>query len=202
MSTQRKLIYNRFNRFWHWSQALLILLLALTGFDMRFSLGLFGFENAMDYHIGVAFAFAVLTVFAIFWHVTTGAWQQYWPLNASRIGAMVRYYTGGIFRNEPHPIKKTELSKLNPLQRLAYTGLKLFTIPLVVVTGILYYFYNSWEAIGLEGVELGTMAFLHVLGAYLLLVFTFGHIYLTTTGHTPLSNIKAMITGWEDIEEE
>jgi hypothetical protein len=25
------------------------------------------------------------------------------------------------------------------------------------------------------------------------------HIYLTTTGHTPLANIKAMVGGWEEI---
>jgi hypothetical protein len=26
------------------------------------------------------------------------------------------------------------------------------------------------------------------------------HVYLTTTGHKPLTDIQAMITGWEDVE--
>ncbi len=26
------------------------------------------------------------------------------------------------------------------------------------------------------------------------------HVYLTTTGSTPLADIKAMIMGWEEIE--
>jgi Ni,Fe-hydrogenase I cytochrome b subunit len=46
------------------------------------------------------------------------------------------------------------------------------------------------------------IALLHTIGAFLLIAFIVAHIYLTTTGHTPTSNIKAMITGWEDLEEE
>jgi len=30
------------------------------------------------------------------------------------------------------------------------------------------------------------------------LIFFIAHVYLTTAGHTPLSHIKAMITGWEE----
>jgi len=28
------------------------------------------------------------------------------------------------------------------------------------------------------------------------------HIYMTTTGHTLFAHIKAMITGWEEVEED
>jgi len=42
----------------------------------------------------------------------------------------------------------------------------------------------------------------HVAASYALLAFAIVHVYLTTTGHTPSSNIKAMITGWEAIESE
>jgi len=34
----------------------------------------------------------------------------------------------------------------------------------------------------------------------MMLVFFVVHVYLTTTGHTPLAHIKTMITGWEDEE--
>jgi thiosulfate reductase cytochrome b subunit len=30
--------------------------------------------------------------------------------------------------------------------------------------------------------------------------FFFIHVYLTTTGHTMFAHIKAMITGWEDVD--
>jgi hypothetical protein len=28
------------------------------------------------------------------------------------------------------------------------------------------------------------------------------HIYFATTGHTPMAHIKAMITGWDEVEDE
>ena len=39
-------------------------------------------------------------------------------------------------------------------------------------------------------------------GAFALVAFVVGHIYLTTTGHSLFSNLKAMITGYEEIGEE
>jgi len=196
---KRVKIYTRFNRFWHWAQALLVILLALTGFGIHFNWGIFSFEQAVTLHVRLAMAFAVLVAFAIFWHLTTGAWRQYVP--TGRIGAMVRFYLVGIFKGEPHPVKKTELSKLNPLQRLTYLGLKILVIPVVVLSGFLYYFYNNWEGTPLEGMPLEPVALVHTFGAYLLMAFMVAHVYLTTTGHTLLSNMKAMITGWEEVEE-
>jgi Ni,Fe-hydrogenase I cytochrome b subunit len=50
--------------------------------------------------------------------------------------------------------------------------------------------------------NLESLAFWHTLGAFLLMVFLVIHVYMTTTGHTPTSNIQAMITGYEDLEDE
>jgi thiosulfate reductase cytochrome b subunit len=40
----------------------------------------------------------------------------------------------------------------------------------------------------------------HVIGAFLMLAFLISHLYLITTGHKVTSQIKAMITGWEELE--
>jgi hypothetical protein len=37
----------------------------------------------------------------------------------------------------------------------------------------------------------------HAMGAYLFLAFFIGHLYLATTGTTPWSLLRAMITGYE-----
>jgi hypothetical protein len=42
---------------------------------------------------------------------------------------------------------------------------------------------------------------MHTAAAFMMLAFLIGHFYLSTTGHTPLAHIKAMITGWEDQDE-
>jgi len=45
---------------------------------------------------------------------------------------------------------------------------------------------------------LKVVALLHTAGAFLLVAFLIVHLYLITTGQTVTSNLKAMITGWEE----
>ena len=40
------------------------------------------------------------------------------------------------------------------------------------------------------------------LGAFLMLAFLISHLYLATTGHKLTSQVRAMITGWEDLGHE
>ncbi len=197
-------VYKGFERFWHWNQALLIFVLALTGFEIHSSYNLFGFETAVSLHNKAAWALIILIVFAIFWHFTTGEWKQYIP-TTKNLQAQVEYYLFGIFRNAPHPTKKTVLSKLNPLQRLVYLGLKVLFIPVMVISGLIYMFYrypqgDKMQIANIENLEL--VALIHTFGAFLMMAFIIVHLYLITTGHTLTSNLKAMITGWEELEDE
>lgn len=197
-------IYKGFERFWHWSQALLIMFLALTGFEVHGSIQVFGFESAVYFHRVAAYLLFGLIIFAIFWHFTTGEWKQYIP-TSNKLFDQVRYYAFGMFKGEPHPTKKTDLTKLNPLQRLVYIGFKLFLVPLTVISGIFYMFYKTFDennVVVIRDVSLERLANLHTLGAFLLLIFLVVHVYMTTTGNTPISNIKAMVTGYEEIEED
>ena len=61
------------------------------------------------------------------------------------------------------------------------------------------------DAVLIAGAMLGGMAGLsviHMAGAWLFVAFVITHMYLTTTGEKPLSNIKAMIVGYEDVEQQ
>ncbi|MBN1767537.1 MAG: cytochrome b/b6 domain-containing protein [Prolixibacteraceae bacterium] len=197
-------IYKRFERFWHWSQAALIIFLAITGFEVHGSFHIFGFEQAARFHRVASWALIVLIIFAIFWHFATGEWKQYLP-TTNKLKEQILYYAYGMFKGEPHPTKKTELSKMNPLQRLVYLGFKLFLIPVTIISGILYMFHKTIDAndvVVVEDIPLHGIAFWHTLGAFLLMVFLVVHVYMTTTGHTPTSNIKAMLTGYEDVDDE
>jgi len=197
-------IYKGFERFWHWMQAFLIFVLAITGFEIHGSFHVFGFEQAVNVHNIAAIALIVLIIFAIFWHLTTGEWKQYVP-TTNNLKAQIEYYITGIFRNAPHPTRKTVLSKLNPLQRLVYLGLKILFIPVMVISGLIYMFYRypvsgQIASLGIDSIEL--VALIHTLGAFILVSFIIIHLYLITTGHTLTSNLKAMLTGWEDLEED
>jgi thiosulfate reductase cytochrome b subunit len=200
MTTPRVPIYSRFERFWHWAQASLILFLALTGFEIHGTIAFFGFEQAVRLHSIAAYALMVLIAFAIFWHVTTGEWRQYLPTRRL-LRAQAEYYFVGIFRDAPHPTRKTRLSKLNPLQKVTYAGLKLLVVPIMVASGILYLLHRYPSGRGMAGVDivdLGTVAAMHTAGAFLLVAFIVAHVYLITTGRTVTSNLKAMLTGCED----
>jgi len=193
-------IYQVFERFWHWTQALLIGFLALTGFEIHSSYQLFGYENAVRFHDMAAWAFLVLIVFAVFWHFTTGEWRQYKP-SLKLIKEQIAYYITGIFKGAEHPTNKLVYNKFNPLQRIIYLGLKILVIPVMVLSGFAYMFLNYPNTtFQLSGLDL--VALIHTLGAFVLITFVIAHVYLTTTGHKPLSAIKAMIVGWEEVDEK
>lgn len=191
-------IFKRFERFWHWSQAGLIMFLMLTAFDLHGTYTVFGFEKAVAYHTTAAWTLVGLWIFAIFWHLTTGEWKQYIP-TTKNVVAMIKYYLSGIFTHAPHPHRQTQLSKHNPLQRLAYLFILVFVGPLIWITGWLYLFYDQWEAWGLGNLSLEWVATGHTIGAFLMLIFLVAHIYLITAGATLTSHLKAMITGWEEV---
>jgi thiosulfate reductase cytochrome b subunit len=195
-------IYRSFERFWHWMQALIIFFLAMTGFEIHGSISFFGYQNAVKYHNIAAYTFIVLIVFAIFWHFATGEWRQYLP-TIKNLKAQINYYLLGIFSNAPHPTRKTVLSKLNPLQKLVYLALKILVIPTMMISGLLYMFYRYPQNGGIVGMNIDSVeviALFHTAGAFLLLAFIIVHLYLITTGTTVTSNLKAMITGYEDLE--
>ncbi len=198
--SERIYVFPLFERFWHWAQAILIMLLLLTGFEIHGTYSLLGFEQAVQTHTVLAWTLVGLWVFAIFWHFTTGEWKQYIP-TLTKVDAMIKYYVYGIFTKAPHPFRLTRLHKHNPLQRLAYLGMMVFIGPLIWFSGWAYIFYEYWVAWGwAQYLSLYWVSFFHTAGAFLMLLFLIVHVYLITTGHTVFSHFKAMITGYEEVE--
>jgi thiosulfate reductase cytochrome b subunit len=201
MKMQKIYLYTRFERFWHWIQSVLIAVLLITGFEVHGTFSLLGYERAVYWHNFTGLTWLVLFAFIVFWLLTTGEWKQYIP-TTKKLFQVVHYYTSGIFRGLPHPVQKSKKSKHNPLQRLTYLGLTAVLLPLQMITGLLYYTYNSWESWGLGWLSLEVLAVVHILGAFAILSFILVHVYMTTTGHTVTAHIQAMFTGWEEVEDE
>jgi thiosulfate reductase cytochrome b subunit len=197
---ERIYIFTRFERFWHWTQALLVIGMMITGFEIHGTYNLLGFEKAHEVHTLAAWVLITLWVFAIFWHFITGEWRQYIP-TMKNADVVLRHYAWGIFNGEPHPFKVTRAHKHNPLQAQAYLGVKLLINPILWISGLAYLYYNELAAAG-QNLDLATIALIHTLGAFMMLAFFIAHVYLITTGHTVTTHIKAMITGWEDAGEE
>lgn len=189
-------IFTRFERFWHWAQALLVIGMLVTGFEIHGSYKLLGFEKAHVIHTTALWSYIGLWIFAIFWHLTTGQWRHYIP-TMDNIDKIVRFYAFGIFNGEPHPFKPTVERKHNPMQAQTYLGITVVVQPLIWISGLLYLFYNELGAAGYN-LDLATIAILHTVGAFMMLAFLIGHLYLITTGHTVFAQIKSMLTGWDD----
>lgn len=195
-------LYSKFERFWHWVQAVLIIMLLVTGFEVHKVFELFGFEKAVELHNFFGLSWLVLFVFIIFWLLTTGEWKQYKP-TTRKLFEVAWYYAFGIFKGLPHPVHKRKDAKHNPMQRLTYLGLTAILLPVQMVTGLLYWGYNSWDAWGvIPYLDLGVLAAIHLLGAFAILIFLIVHLYMTTTGHRVSAHVEAMFSGWEEVPEE
>jgi thiosulfate reductase cytochrome b subunit len=139
---------------------------------------------------------------AAFFHFASGQIRQYLPEPKGFFSQAIQqslYYVGGIFRGEPHPFEKSPEQKLNPLQQVTYLAILNILLPLQVFTGVMIWGAERWPAMAKAVGGLGYVAPLHALVAWLFAAFLIMHIYLTTTGHTPLANMNAMVTGWEEI---
>ena len=168
---------------------------------MHSSYSLLGFGTAVDIHNYVGLTWLIAFAFFVFWIFTTGEWKQYLP-TTKKMFEVVRYYSYGIFRGESHPVPKRKEAKHNPLQRLTYLSLAAFLLPLQMITGFLYWGYNDWADWGLGSLPLEVVAVVHTIGAFAILTFLIVHIYMTTTGHSITAHVRAMITGWEEVEKE
>ena len=189
-------------RAWHWLNALLFLALIVTGFSMHFS-GAAGqvvsFSVARVVHNVAGWLVVANYVAYVVGLVMSGQWRQYLSFPPDFPRTMVkqaRFYAGGIFRGEAHPEHPTPERKFNALQQITYLKIVAFAIPAVIVTGAMLHFPElaPKEILGAGGVW--PIAVLHTVIAYLLVAFTIGHVYLTTTGETPEANVRAMLSGW------
>jgi thiosulfate reductase cytochrome b subunit len=194
-------------RIWHMIHALAIVLLVLTGLQLRFPdlVGWFGsFRSAVNIHniLGFIVLFDYLLWFG-FYAVTRGLLKQYVPTPEDvtiGIPQQSTYYFARIFFGDPAPFGPTPEAKFNALQKTTYFGIMFILVPLQILTGVLLWdlerFRDLIEALG--GVRV--IDAFHIILAYIVAAFLVAHVYLATLGHTFFSHFKAMIVGYEDKE--
>ncbi len=199
MATHTILVFQRFERLWHWSQMALIFTLIFTGFAVHGFYDLIGFDLAVTVHTWAALILLVVWVFAIFWLFTTGQWRHYIPTLKNFV-KVARFYAFGIFMGEHHPYQKTYLRKHNPLQALTYLLVKIVIFPAIWISGIAYLLISFGFGDYLGGIGVAFVALVHTIAAFAIVVFVIAHVYLLTTGHSFISHVKPMITGYDDVE--
>ena len=205
VETKSVYMYEAYERFWHWLQTMAIVILLLTGLVIHRPdlFGAFSFRNIVTIHNVLAALLAINALVSILWHFISGEIQQYIPHPYGFIDQMIaqaKYYIQGIFKHEPHPFHKSKQRKFNPLQMVTYIGLLGVLLPLQGITGMMMWLVQKIPAIQDWFGGLPFLAPMHTLMAWLFASFIVGHVYLTTTGATPLEAMRGMVTGYEEVE--
>jgi thiosulfate reductase cytochrome b subunit len=203
--TKRVKLYDAYDRIWHWLQAGSILMLLFTGLVIHkpHFFGMFSFAYVVQVHNVLGFILLINAALALFYTLASGTIKRFFPDPESffaRTFEQAMFYTRGIFAGEEHPMQKTPGNRLNPLQQATYLAIINILLPAQVITGFLMWGMQYWPQLATALGGLPVLAPLHTFLAWAFATFIVMHIYLTTTGETPLSGIKSMVTGWEDVE--
>ena len=195
-------------RIWHWTNALGFVLLIVTGALIRYagSLPLMSFSTAIQIHNWVGFVLIANFFIWLFYYLFTDKIKVYHPeLSPTRYFTasfrQMQYYGYGIFRGEPNPHHVSAYRKFNPLQSMMYQIVMMIVVPIQFATGVLLWDVARFQQVVqmLGGVRV--VDTVHVLIFIFFSGFIFVHVYLSSLVYTPNAHFKAMVTGWEEVEE-
>lgn len=196
-------------RIWHWVNAFGIITLTVSGAQIRFPETLHilpSYRAAIQVHNVAGLIVAVSFTLWFFYYamVRNSLDKLYIPDEEDIKHGLFRqlaYYCFFYFLGRPSPHHAMPEAKFNPMQKSAYMAVMFLLMPLVSLTGILLMNVTPLRVLILVWGGIKVIDALHFLLACSLVAFLFTHVYLATLGETPLSYIKPMLTGWEELPE-
>jgi thiosulfate reductase cytochrome b subunit len=202
---EKILLHPLLERLWHWAQALCIVMLIITGIIIHWPEYFTGwFDWAVSVHNWFGIATVVLFLIWLFYNIFSGRITHYVPNKGDipkRVIVQAKFYGYGIFKHEPHPYPPREDDKFNPLQKLAYLSFQVLLMPILLISGILYMYPETFSGVIDSIGGMTTLGLIHYILGALFASFLVAHLYLATTGETIGENFKAIITGY-GIKEE
>ena len=157
----------------------------------------------MTVHNVIAVILVVNALFSLFYHIATERMREFIPHPYGFFDDAIvqaKYYISGIFKGEGHPFEKLPTSRMNPIQKLTYFIILNVLLPLQIITGALMWAVQKCPAVANALGGLPFLAPFHSLVAWMFGTFIIVHVYMTTTGATPLEAMRAMVTGYEEVE--
>lgn len=190
-------------RIWHWINAFIVIVLIVTGVQLRApSIPIFeSYRDVVLVHKYFGYAMTLSFIFWFFYCLFSKNLKKHYLLRIKDIKAIpkqILYYSYFIFKGGKNPHTPTKDNKFNPMQKIAYSFIMLIASPVIIFTGILFtdilYFFTWIDALG--GLRL--IDTVHVITAYIFAFYLLVHLYMSTLGKKPYSHIKSMITGYEE----
>ena len=202
-------LYPIWTRLWHLFNALLIIVLIVTGLSMQYTdkqdyILVVGFARAVKWHNIAAILLTVNYILFVAGNIFTenGRFYKIKRENfISDLGKQLKYYSIGMFRGEKHPFPVTPDRKFNPLQKVSYVLIMYVAIPLIIISGLGLLFPETVinRFLGINGLILTDI--LHITMGFLVSVFLVIHIYTCTLGARPFSLFKSMLSGYHEPED-
>jgi len=195
-------------RIWHWINAFGICTMILTGFQIRYVglINVVSFRTAVSVHNTVGFILIANFFVWLLYYLSSDRIRVYHPELSPRkhfLGSFRQayFYGYGIFRGDPNPFHVSIYRKFNPLQSMLYQIIMMLLLPVQFYTGILLWDVErfSGQVNFFGGVRV--IDTVHVLIFIFLIFYVLVHVYLGSLGHTRAAHYKAMLTGYEDVEE-
>jgi len=201
-------LYPIWIRLWHLINALLIIVLIVTGISMQYTdrqdyILVVGFARAVKWHNIAAILLSGNYIIFIVGNILTGNGRYYRIRKEnfiSDLGKQLKYYSLGMFRGEKHPFPVTLDQKFNPLQKLSYVLAMYLAFPLLIISGLGLLFPETVISrfLGINGLILTDI--LHITMGFSLSIFMVIHIYTCTLGARPASLFKSMLSGYHENE--
>ena len=208
--SHRLYLYPKWIRAWHVFNALLFIILIITGISMQYtdkeatSKFIIRFDRAVAAHNFAALLLTLNYIIFVAGNVLTKNGSHYrinWKTIWKDLLIQFKFYAYGMFKKEPHPFPVTETSKFNPLQRFVYVLAMFVGLPLLIISGLglLFPEITIKGIFGVSGLILTDI--LHITVGFFLSVFMVIHIYTCTLGSKPLTLFKSMINGYHESDE-
>lgn len=196
-------------RIWHWTNAFGFVLLILTGLQIRY-LDLFqlmSFRTAVVAHNWIGFVLIANFFIWLGFYLFTDKIKVYHPeLSPTKYFKasfrQMEFYGYGIFKGDPNPHHPSVYRKFNALQSMLYQIIMMLLVPLQFFTGLLLWDVNRFSSVVDMFGGVRVVDTVHVLLFIVFCGFIIVHVYLASLGHTPSAHFKAMITGFEEVEDE
>jgi len=202
--SQKLYLYPIWIRLWHALNALLIILLIVSGVSMQYTdpeNPFIRFDIAVTMHNICGMILTANYMVFLIGNIVTSNGKFYKTTIKGlidRILTQFNYYIFGIFKHEKTPFPVTKDRKFNPLQQFTYIVAMYILVPIVIITGwaLLYPELVLTKIFGGSGLKIND--FVHVIIGFFLSFFMFIHIYFCTIGATFVSNFKSMINGFHE----
>ena len=195
-------------RIWHWTNAIGFIVLIATGLQIRYLdlAQILPFKLAVDVHNWIGFVLIANYFLWLGFYMFTDKITVYLPeMNSEKYfkdsWRQIKFYGYEIFLGKVNPHQPTIYHKFNPLQIMMYQIIMLLFVPIQFISGLLLWDVKQFAFLVdmFGGVRI--VDTIHVLMFIVFSGFLIMHLYLITLGHTRTAHIKAMLTGFEEVDD-